>query len=155
MSAQLTRSTAEILRLTRAQWAQSPELYALLVDLTGVSSPPTAASSISSWIQYALTNPYADDGYTPVRFVQDSSFSYNTTLDRAQTGELLFNFNTYIAAEFSNFSSTTVTHVVFAALFDLSPSTATPQAVLQESTPLTLTSSSTLSYNIRLFGRAA
>jgi hypothetical protein len=152
MSTVLTRSTAEILRLTRAQWDFVNELTGFLIDLTGVSSPPTAASSISTWLQYALITPTSDE---PSVFLTSGSFSYNTTLNRAQTGELTFNFTSFIANNFDDFNSTTVTHVMFADVFNLNTSTTPPQAILQESTPITLTSSSTLSYKIRLFGRAA
>jgi hypothetical protein len=153
MSTVLTRSTAEILRLTRRQW-DFTEIYAFLVDTTGAGTQPTAASSATTWISYALVNPNTSLGFEPYVVLSDSSFSYNSTLGRAQTGELTFNFNSFITNEFDEFTSTTVTHVIFADLFTVSQSQP-PIAVIQETTPLTLTSSSTLSYKLRLFGRAA
>jgi hypothetical protein len=131
-------------------------LDAFLADLTGVSSPPTAASPMSAWLEYTLTNPFTTgSGFEPFVFVSQADFTYNTSLNRAQSEILTFDFATYIANEFNDFNSTTVTHVVFGDFYGLVKDIDPPQAVLQESTPITLTSSSTLSYNIRLFGRAA
>jgi len=160
MTIVVTRSPAEILRLTRAQWASGDITYldAFLVDLTGVSSPPTASSFMSAWLQYTLTNPFnpgEGEGYQPFITIADVTFSYNTTLNRAESVPLTYNFNEYIEEEFDLFKSTTVTHVVIGDFYELDKDTNPPQAVLQLASPITLTSSSTLSYNIRLFGRAA
>jgi hypothetical protein len=159
MTIVVTRSPAEILRLTEAQWAGEPQyLEGFLADLTGVSSPPTASSVMSAWLEYTLTNPFTPgggEGYEPFVFLPDVTFSYNTTLNRAESEPITFNFGELIDEEFDIFTSTTVTHVVIGGFFDLDKNTTPPQAVLQLASPITLTSSSTLSYNIRLFGRAA
>jgi hypothetical protein len=156
MATVLTRSNAEILRLTRAAWENTFDISAFLVDASGASPAPSASSSLTTWISYALVNPNSSLGLEPSVSLDPSKFSYDTTLNRAQTGELTFNFNSFITNEFDEFTSTTVTHVIFADLFGGgSQSVAVPLAVLQETTPLTLTSSSTLSYKLRLFGRAA
>ena len=156
----VTRSPAEILRLTRAQWASGDveEFDAFLADLTGVSSPPTASSVMSAWLEYTLTNPFTPgggEGYEPYVLLSDVTFSYNTTLNRAESEPITFNFDELIDEEFDIFTSTTVTHVVIGDFYTLDKNTDPPQAVLQLASPITLTSSSTLSYNIRLFGRAA
>lgn len=156
MAFTVARSTTEILRLTRAQWVDgSPDIYGFLVDTSAAGTPPTEASSVATWLTYALGDPInAFD--TPYISLTSGSFTYNGTSQRAETTVRTFDFTDYIANEFSTFPSTTLTHVVFADIFGTYVSTSQPPfAVLTETTPITLTSSTSLSYGVRLFGKAA
>lgn len=154
MAFTVTRSTAEILRLTRQQW-ENTEIYAFLVDASGASPTPTAASSTATWLTYALIDPISSS-YAPSWSPASGDFSYSTPNTRAQSGLEVFSFDDQIAFEFGSFSSTTVTHVIFADVYGFYiPTSAPPFAVLEEASPLTLTGSSTLSYSVRVFGKAA
>lgn len=155
MAFTVTRSTDEILRLTRAQWASSSEIVAFLVDASAAAPVPTAASSTATWLTYANIDP-TTSSFSPYYTPSSGTFTYSVVNQRAQAAPYTFSFNLQIANEWADFTSTTVTHVVFADVFGLYVSTSSPpHAVLEEATPLTLTSSSTLSYSLQLYGKAA
>lgn len=165
MATTVTRSNAEILRLLKVQWGSllrqgtaSPEVDAILVNTSGAGTPPTAASSTATWLTYAImdiNDPEAVEGY-PYLTINSSAWTYDATDGRAESGTLTFNFDAFIAADFSQFTSTTVTHIVICDAYGLQlPTTNPPLFVLAESPSLTLTGSSTLSRSLQLFGKEA
>ena len=158
-------ANAEILRLLKVQWGSlvrqgtaSPEPDAILVDTSGAATPPTAASSTATWLTYAimdLYDPQAVQGY-PYLVIDSSAWTYDATDGRAESGTLTYNFNSFISADFAQFTSTTVTHIVICDAYALQlPTTNPPFFVLAESPSLTLTGSSTLSRSLQLFGKEA
>jgi hypothetical protein len=156
MATTVTRSNAEILRLFKRQW-EDFELYAVLVDASGAGTPPTAASSVNTWLTYALLDLSGAwiEGF-PGIIVNTSTWTYDSVDGRAESPTLTWNFDDVISTDFSEFSSTTVTHIVICDWFDTTvPGTAPPFFVLEESPSLTLTSSSTLSRSLQLFGKEA
>ena len=156
MTTTVTRSDAEILRLFKQQW-DGFDLYAVLVDTTSAGTQPTAADSVSTWLGYALltTGGTWTRGF-PLRAINASTWSYDSTDDRAESPTLTWDFDNVIADDFSEFSSTTVTHIVICDWFGTYVATSNPPFfVLAESPSLTLTSSSTLSRSLQLFGKEA
>lgn len=156
MAFTVARSTTEILRLTRYGWLDSSYIHGFMADTSAAGTPPTEDSSVATWLTYALGNPFSYTYPSPSTYITSTDFSYNTLSQRAETVIETFNFTNYIAGQFSTFSSTTLTHVVFADIRGIDVSTSQPPfAVLTETTPITLTSSTSLSYGVRLFGKAA
>lgn len=157
MTTTVTRSDAEILRLFKQQW-DGFELYGVLVDTTSAGTQPTAASSVSTWLTYALLDVDSVDwsqGFPGIT-VNASTWSYDSGDDRAESSTLTWNFDDVISTDFSEFSSTTVTHIVICDWYGTDVATSNPPFfVLAESPSLTLTSSSTLSRSLQLFGREA
>lgn len=157
MATTVTRANAEILRLFKLQW-NGLEVDAILVNTTGASPQPTAASSVATWMTYAvmdINNPSMNYGY-PYVTINSSAWTYNSTTGRAESASIAFNFNQTIAQDFSLFTTSTVTHIVVCDAYGLVlPTTAPPCFVLAESPSLTLTSTSTLSRTVKLFGREA
>lgn len=156
MTTTVTRSDAEILRLFKQQW-DGFELYGVLVDTTSAGTQPTAASSVSTWLTYALLDVSGTwfEGFPGIT-VNATSWTYDSGDDRAESPTLTWNFDNCISTDFSDFSSTTVTHIVICDWFGSYVSeTNAPFFVLEESPSLTLTSSSTLSRSLQLFGKEA
>ena len=157
MTTTITRSDAEILRLFKSQW-DGLDLYGVLVDTTSAGTQPTAASSVSTWLTYALLDVDSiswQEGF-PRNRINASSWSYDSSADRAASPTLTWDFDDVISLDFSEFSSTTVTHIVICDWYgtDISESNP-PFFVLAESPSLTLTSSSTFSRSLQLFGKEA
>lgn len=156
MTTTVTRSDAEILRLFKQQW-DGFELYGVLVDTTSAGTQPTAASSVSTWLTYALLDINGSwfEGFPGIT-VNATSWTYDSGDDRAESPTLTWNFDNCISTDFSDFSSTTVTHIVICDWYGTYVSeTNAPFFVLEESPSLTLTSSSTLSRSLQLFGKEA
>lgn len=156
MTTTVTRSDAEILRLFKQQW-DGFDLYGVLVDTTSAGTQPTAASSVSTWLTYALLGTGGSwfEGF-PAISINASTWSYDSGDDRAESPTLTWNFDNVISTDFSEFSSTTVTHIVICDWFGTYVATSNPPFfVLAESPSLTLTSSSTLSRSLQLFGKEA
>jgi hypothetical protein len=156
MATTVTRSDAEILRLLQVQW-DNYDLDAVLVDTTSAGTQPTAASSVSTWLTYALLDISGSwfEGFPSIR-VDATSWTYDSGDSRAESPTLTWNFDDCISNDFSDFSSTTVTHIVICDWYGSYVSnTEPPFFVLAESPSLTLTSSSTLSRSLQLFGKEA
>lgn len=156
MATTVTRSNAEILRLFKQQW-DGFDLYAVLVDTTGAGTVPTAASSVTTWLTYALLDATGSwfTGF-PLITVDATSWTYDGTDGRAESPTLTWDFDDCIADDFGDFSSTTVTHIVICDWFGTYVSKSKPPFfVLEESPSLTLTGSSTLSRSLQLFGKEA
>lgn len=147
MAVVLTRSTAELQRLTDSQWVNVfgvNGIFAVLANTTGASPQPTAASSYATWQAYFLPD---NDGFylygsaTPVASV------YNGGNGRAEVPAMVFNdfeFDLYAPP-----GNSTATHVVITDL------TSRILAVIEESPAITVNSSSTLSYTLNAWGEYA
>lgn len=157
MATTITRSSAEVLRLMKAEWGTT-EYDAILVDTTGAGTQPTAASSVATWLTYAIVD-IEDPGLTvgyPFGTITSSTFTYDAVDGRAESPVYTFDFTSFISADFALFSSTTVTHIIFCDAYGLLfPTTNPPFLVLSESPSLTLTGSTSLSRSVQLFGRTA
>jgi hypothetical protein len=158
MATSVSRSNAEVLARMKAEWSDVTSIDAVFVDTSSAGTPPTAASSMTTWLPYALVDPFdlgLIEGY-PWRDIITSAFSFDTGDGRAESPLYTWNFTAFIAADFSLFSSTTVTHILLCDAYELDRSYSNPPYfVLTESPSLTLTSSTSLSRSLRLFGREA
>lgn len=153
MTATLTRSTDELVRLTNDQWRDSSfligsGLYAVLANASAASTPPTATTSFATWRTYFLRNNIDNDYMyalkTPLGAV------YNATNGRAEVPAIVF--NQFYLIDLPS-GSHTVTHVV---LTD-NPYTNSGRiyALIEESPALSINSSSSLSYTLNAWGQYA
>lgn len=158
MTTTVSRSNAEVLARMQAEWSNVTSIDAVFIDASSAGTPPTAASSMTTWLDYALVDPLdvgLTEGY-PWQDIVTSAFSFDTGDGRAESPLYTWDFTSFIAADFSLFSSTTVTHILLCDAYEFDrPYSNPPYLVLEESPALTLTSSMTLSRSLRLFGREA
>ena len=154
MSVILTRSSAELVKLTNFQWYGNFDrstIIAFLADTSSAATPPTAASSAATWASYYLVDDAEFYSGLPLSLSKSvSSAVYNATNYRAEVPTLTFTFGTSLISRLPS-GSHTVTHVAFT---DLAESEVL--IVGEESPPRVITSSSAaFSYTLKLWGKYA
>lgn len=149
MAVTLTRSTAELVALTNSQWSQEfavDGLFAVLADTTGAATQPTASSSFATWESFFCPD---NDGFYLFAAAEPGASVYNSATGRAEVPPMTFSdfeLSTYAPA-----GTTTVTHVIITNAFEAGRI----MAVIAESPALAITSSSTLSYTLNVWGEYA
>lgn len=150
MALTLSRSTAELQRLTDAQWADVlgvSGLYAVLADTTGAATQPTASSSFATWQSYFVPD---NNGWVLFASAVPGASVYNVDTSRAEVPALVF--SNFDLATLAPAGDSTVTHVV---ITDNPDTNGRIVAVIEESPSITVNSSSTLSYTLNAWGEYA